>query len=123
MASEFPRRSRTELLDCSNFGRERTRAGLAGDVAQLYMQGVPRAGIGEALVLTTQVHKILSGLFAEGMPKFDRREMSDEQVRAIHAGYVRGGSMTPRRSYRLHGLGGATAHAQAETAVETQGAA
>ena len=70
---------------------QRTRAELAGDVAQLYMQGKRTADIGDALNLTkAQAHKILSELFAEGMPKLERRRLSDEKVRAIHAAYVRG---------------------------------
>jgi DNA-binding XRE family transcriptional regulator len=68
-----------------------TRAELAGDVAQLYMQGKRHADIGGALNLTkAQAHRILSELFAEGMPKLERRSLSDERVRAIHAAYVRG---------------------------------
>ena len=70
---------------------QRTRAELAGDVAQLYMQGKRTADIGGALNLTkAQAHKILSELFAEGMPKLKWRRLSDEKVRAIHAAYVRG---------------------------------
>jgi DNA-binding Xre family transcriptional regulator len=69
---------------------QRTRAELAGKVAQLYMQGKRRADIGDVLNLTNwQVHKILGELFAEGMPKLERRGLSNEQVRAIHAAYVR----------------------------------
>lgn len=40
-----------------------------------------------------QVHEILGELFAEGMPKPVRRAMTDAQVRAIHAAYLRGGSI------------------------------
>jgi len=70
---------------------QRMRADLAGDVARLYMQGKRRAEIGEVLGLTkAQAHKILSELFAEGMPKLKRRRLSNEKVRAIHAAYVRG---------------------------------
>ena len=70
---------------------QQTRADLAGDVAQLHAQGKQHAEIGEALNMTTaQAHKILSELFADGMPKLKRRTISDEMVRAIHAAYVRG---------------------------------
>jgi hypothetical protein len=70
---------------------QRTRADLAGDAAQLYMQGRRYADIGTALDLRRgQAEKILRELFAEGMPKLARHMMSDEQVRAIHAVYVRG---------------------------------
>jgi hypothetical protein len=42
-----------------------------------------QAEIGAALNLTEgQLHKVLDGLFAEGMPKRKRRCMTDEQVRA-----------------------------------------
>lgn len=65
-------------------------AEIAGDVAQLYMQGKQHAEIGEALSLTkAQVHKILSPLFAEGMPKLGR-SLSNDRVRAIHDAYVQG---------------------------------
>lgn len=40
-----------------------------------------------------QVHETLGELFAEGMPKPVRRAMTDAQVRAIHAAYLRGGSI------------------------------
>jgi DNA-binding Xre family transcriptional regulator len=67
------------------------RAELAGDVAQLYMRGERHAAIGAALNLTgAQAHKILSELFAEGLPKLKRRGLSDEKVRAIHNAYIRG---------------------------------
>ncbi len=68
----------------------RTRTGLAGDVAQLYLQGKQHVEIGDALNLTkVQVHKLLSELFAEGMPKLERRP-SEEKARAIHDAFVRG---------------------------------
>ena len=68
----------------------RTRTSLAGDVAHLYVQEKQHANIGEALNLTkSQVHKILSELFVEGMPKLERRR-SDERARAIHGAFVRG---------------------------------
>jgi DNA-binding Xre family transcriptional regulator len=58
------------------------------------MQERPRAEIGAMLGLTKgQVHEILGELFAEGMPKPVRRVMSDAQVRAVHAAYLRGGSI------------------------------
>lgn len=67
------------------------RVDVAGDVAQLYMRGKSHAEIGKALNLTeAQVDKTLSDVFAEGMPKRERRRTSDEKVRAIHAAYVRG---------------------------------
>ncbi|MGO9322741.1 MAG: helix-turn-helix domain-containing protein [Solirubrobacteraceae bacterium] len=73
---------------------QRTHADLACDVAQLYLQEKQRAEIGEALNLTVaQVHKLFDELFAEGMPKLQRHSMTDVQVRAIHAGYLRGGSI------------------------------
>jgi DNA-binding XRE family transcriptional regulator len=66
-------------------------ARLAGAVAQLYFQRKSYLQIGNELGLTKrQVHKILSELFAEGMPHLSRREMSEETVRAIHAAYARG---------------------------------
>lgn len=73
---------------------QRTRVDLEGAVAHLYIQGKRWAEIGAALNLTKgQLHKVFDGLFAEGMPKRERRCMTDEQVRAIHAGYLRGGSI------------------------------
>ena len=70
---------------------KRTRGELAGDVARLYVAGRQHGEIGAALHLSkAQAHRILSELFAEGMPKLERRSMSDGQVRAIHAAYVRG---------------------------------
>jgi transposase-like protein len=73
---------------------QRTREELEGAVAQLYMQEMQRAEIAAALNLTKgQLHKILHGLFAEGMPKRKRRCMTDKQVRAIHAAHLRGGSI------------------------------
>ena len=70
---------------------KRMRGELAGDVARLYVAGKQHSEIGAALHLSkAQAHRILSELFAEGMPKLERRSMSDGQVRAIHAAYVRG---------------------------------
>jgi DNA-binding Xre family transcriptional regulator len=70
----------------------RTRMNVAGDVARLYVQAKPYAEIGGALNLTTaEVHKILDELFAEGMPKVERRRPSKERVRAIRGAYARGG--------------------------------
>ncbi len=69
----------------------RTRAELAGDVAQLYMQGKSHPEIGAAVNLTQAlVHKTVNELFAEGMPKRERHRTSAEKLRAIHAAYVRG---------------------------------
>jgi DNA-binding Xre family transcriptional regulator len=69
----------------------RALIGLAGEVAQLYAQEKQYAEIGEALNLTkAHVHKTLNELFAEGMPKLERRSPSEGKVRAIHAAYVRG---------------------------------
>lgn len=74
-------------------GERALRAALAAEVAQLYMQGQSHAGIAAALGLTqAQVHKVLSGLFAEGMPKLNRVRVSRRQVRAMHAAYYRGGA-------------------------------
>lgn len=68
-----------------------TRADLAGDVAQLYMQGTSHREIGAAVNLTQAlVHKTLNELFAEGMPKRARHRTSAEKLRAIHGAYVRG---------------------------------
>lgn len=65
-------------------------AEVVSDVARLYMQGTQHAEIGEVLNLTkAQVHKLLSELFAEGMPKLGR-SLSSDAVRAIHGAYVRG---------------------------------
>lgn len=86
-----------------------TRADLAGDVAYLYVQGKQHAEIATALNLTrAQTHRILSELFAQGMPKLRRHRMSDRQVRAIHAAYVRGGAPIDRRAQAL-GFTGSTA--------------
>ena len=69
----------------------RTRKSLAGDVAQLYAQEVQRVEIGAALNLPKAlVDKILNELFAAGMPKLERRSVSEEKVRAIHGAFVRG---------------------------------
>ena len=76
---------------CSGQGQPSQVAEVASDVAQLYMQEKQRAEISEALNLTkTQVHKILSELFAEGMPKLERRSPGEEKVGAIRSAYVRG---------------------------------
>ena len=73
---------------------QRTQADRAAAVAQLYMQKTPRAEIAQALdVSRAQVDKLLSELFAEGMPQLMRRSMTDAQVRAIHTAYLRGGSI------------------------------
>jgi DNA-binding Xre family transcriptional regulator len=73
---------------------QRTQADLAGAVARLYMQEKKRAEIREALNLTwRQLREILSELYAEGMPNLERHCMTDGQVRAIYAGYLRGGSI------------------------------
>ena len=70
---------------------QQARADLAGDVAWLYMQGMSHAAIGVELELTvTLVHKTLTCLFAEGMPKRDRLRASPQRVQAIHGAYVRG---------------------------------
>jgi len=69
----------------------RTSTSLAGDVAHLYVQEKQRAEIGGELNLPKGVvDKILNELFAEGMPKLERRSLSEEKVRAIHAAFVRG---------------------------------
>lgn len=69
-------------------------AAAAAVAAQLYMQETPRAEIAQALDLSrAQVDKLLSELFAEGMPQLTRRSMTDAQVRAIHTAYLRGGSI------------------------------
>jgi DNA-binding XRE family transcriptional regulator len=121
---------------------EQARAAHAGDVAWLYMQGKPHAEIGEMLGLTSaQTYRILSGLLAEGMPALERRGMSEETVRAIHAAHVRGdgsidrlaesigftGSAARRRMRRLKlptrrqpaALGSARSPAHAEQRVIT----
>lgn len=68
-----------------------TRTDVAGDVAWLYIQGKSHTEIGEAMNLTQAlVHKTLSELFVEGMPKRERLRASPEKVRAIHAAYIRG---------------------------------
>jgi len=87
---------------------KRMRAELAADVARLYIAKKQHAEIGAELDLTkAQVHKILSELFAEGMPKLKRRSMSDRQVRAIHAAYTRGGAPIDRRAEAMGFTGGA----------------
>lgn len=66
---------------------------LDAQVARLYMQGRPHAEIGEALNLARPyVHKVLSGLFAEAMPKLGRRSLNDERLNAIQQAYLRGGA-------------------------------
>jgi DNA-binding Xre family transcriptional regulator len=45
---------------------------------------------GELNVPEAVVDKVLKELFAEGMPKLERRSVSEERVRAIHAAFVRG---------------------------------
>lgn len=73
---------------------QRTQADLAGAIAQLYMQERKHAEIREALNLSgRQLQTILRDLFAEGMPKLKRHSMTDGQVRAIYAVYLRGGSI------------------------------
>jgi DNA-binding Xre family transcriptional regulator len=80
--------------DAFPLGYVRTQADLAGAVAQLYMQEEKHADIREALNLTgTQLQTILRDLVAEGMPKLKRHCMTDGQVRAIYARYLRGGSI------------------------------
>jgi len=67
-------------------GHERTSADLAPEVARLYMAGLSHNQIGSELMLTlAQVHNLLTGLFAEGMPKRERHELKDEQVKDMHA--------------------------------------
>jgi DNA-binding CsgD family transcriptional regulator len=67
-------------------GHERTPADVAPDVARLYMAGMSYKQIASELTLTeSQVHNLLTGLFAEGMPKRGRHELSDEQVKDMHA--------------------------------------
>jgi len=69
----------------------RTSTSLAGDVAQLYAQEKQRAEIGGELnVPEAVVDKVLNELFAAGMPKLERRSVSEEKVRAIHRAFVRG---------------------------------
>jgi len=81
------------------WAEQRAQADLAGDVAQLYMRGDRYVDISEALNLTRRhAHKILNELFAEGMPKLERRRLSDDKIRAIHAAYVRGGAPIQRRA-------------------------
>ena len=66
---------------------------LDAQVARLYMQGRPHAEIGEALNLARPyVHKVLSGLFAEAMPKLGWRSLNDEKLNAIQQAYLRGGA-------------------------------
>jgi DNA-binding Xre family transcriptional regulator len=66
------------------------QASLAGEVAQLYMQGKTHQEIGTALDLATwQLHKILGELFSEGMPKLERSSLGGERVRMIHDAYTR----------------------------------
>jgi DNA-binding CsgD family transcriptional regulator len=74
-------------------GRERTRLDVAADVGRLYMNGKSYKQIAAALTLTeAQVHNILSELFAEGMPKRNKRHaLTDRQARAVHAAYLKGG--------------------------------
>ena len=87
---------------------KRTRAELAGEVARMYIAGKQHEEIGAELNLTkAQAHKILSELFAEGMPKLERRSMSDRQVRAIHAAYIRGGAPIDRRAEAMGFTGSA----------------
>jgi DNA-binding Xre family transcriptional regulator len=74
------------------------------------MQERQRAKIGAMLGLSKgQIHEILGELFAEGMPKPVRRAMTDAQVRAIHAAYLRGGSID-RLSEAIGFTGSAARH-------------
>jgi hypothetical protein len=67
-------------------GHERTPADVAPDLARLYMAGVSHKQIASELTLTElQVHNLLTGLFAEDMPKRGRHELNDEQVKYLHA--------------------------------------
>lgn len=80
--------------DAWKAGHERTRRDVAADVERLYRQGDSHKRIACALNLTTdQVHNLLTMLFAAGLPKRPRRQLGDEQVRAIHAAYLGGGSI------------------------------
>jgi len=70
---------------------DRTPAALAYELARHYMNGESWREIAAATgSSTSDVHEILSELFAEGMPKLKRRRMTDDQVRAIYADYLRG---------------------------------
>jgi hypothetical protein len=89
--------SRTGLLsshpDSYVQGRERTAAGVAGDLERLYSQGCSHQEMADALGLTKhQVRNQLHALFAAGLPKLVRT-LTDEQVQAIHHAYLAGGSI------------------------------
>jgi DNA-binding Lrp family transcriptional regulator len=75
-------------------GHERTRRDLAPAVRRLYRQRKSYREIGSALNLThSQVHGIMTELFAAGLPKRPTRRLTDKQVRAIHARYLKGASI------------------------------
>jgi DNA-binding MarR family transcriptional regulator len=75
-------------------GNERKAQDVAPDLARLYRRGNSYEEIGSELNLTrTQVHNILTRLFAAGLPKRPRHELNDKQVRAIHAAYLKGASI------------------------------
>jgi hypothetical protein len=72
-------------------GGRTNAAELAGEVARHYAQAKTWREIATATSTTiSEVHQILGALFAEGMPKLERRRMGDEQARTLHTRYLRG---------------------------------
>jgi len=64
---------------------------IAGDVAHLYVLDKTHIEIRSALKLTrTQLLRILTDLFASGMPKRQGHVMTEEQVRDVHTKYLAG---------------------------------
>lgn len=75
-------------------GYSRKARDVAPDVARLYERGASYEEIAFQLELTrAQVHNLLTRLFAAGLPKRPRRQLSDAQVRAIYAAYLEGESI------------------------------
>jgi DNA-binding Xre family transcriptional regulator len=83
--------------------------GIAGDVAHLYVLHEPHVEICRALKLTrAQLLRILTDLFAEGMPKRARHVMTEAQVREVHRQYHAGAGSIDELAGAI-GLTGGTA--------------
>jgi DNA-binding MarR family transcriptional regulator len=89
-------RSRRGLLwsraDSWVAGRERATSDVIADVERLYTHERSHSEIADLLDLTpSQVHNILTKLFAAGLAK--RQRPTARQVQAIHAAYLAGGAI------------------------------
>lgn len=82
----------------------RVDANLAGEIAQLYVSGETWSAIASATQsdLST-VHHVLSDLFSEGLPRLNRRRVTDAQVRAAYSAYLRG-ERSLAQSAKAHGV-------------------